>query len=172
MRTKLTILLLLFCNITAFAQIPAYVPSNGLVGYWPFTGNANDESGNGNNGTVNGATLTSDRNGVANKAYSFDGIDDLINVGNPVLLTNNPNSYTQSAWVFFSDTPNGTHSYPVISKRHDDLGNDWGTPVYRNDGTFWFFADDAYYSGANYTISPVVPQGVWKHLVFVKNTNN
>ena len=57
----------------AFSQVPSYVPSNGLVGWWPFNGNANDESGNGNNGTVNGATLTTDRFGVANKAFSFDG---------------------------------------------------------------------------------------------------
>jgi hypothetical protein len=39
-------------------NVPSYVPTNGLVGWWPFNGNANDESGNGNNGTVNGATLT------------------------------------------------------------------------------------------------------------------
>jgi hypothetical protein len=45
--------------------------SSGLVAYYPFNGNANDESGNGINGTVNGATLTSDRFGNANKAYSF-----------------------------------------------------------------------------------------------------
>ena len=32
------------------AQVPSYVPTNGLVAYWPFNGNANDESGNGNNG--------------------------------------------------------------------------------------------------------------------------
>jgi hypothetical protein len=50
------------------AQIPSYVPTSGLVGWWPFNGNANDECGNGNNGTVNGATLTTDRFGVANKA--------------------------------------------------------------------------------------------------------
>ena len=54
----------------------------GLVGYWPFDGNANDESGNGNQGTVYGATLTEDRFGVPNSAYSFDGIDDYIDVGN------------------------------------------------------------------------------------------
>jgi hypothetical protein len=51
------------------------LPSNlqqGLVGYWPFNGNANDESGNGNHGTVNGATLTTDRFGNAGKAYSFE----------------------------------------------------------------------------------------------------
>ena len=58
---------------TSYAQIPPYLPTNGLVGWWPFNGNANDESGNGNHGTVNGATLAVDRNGNANSAYSFDG---------------------------------------------------------------------------------------------------
>jgi hypothetical protein len=72
---KLTFLTAILLATTTFAQIPNYVPTNGLVGWWPFNGNANDESGNGNNGTVNGATLTSDRNGVTNKAYSFDGND-------------------------------------------------------------------------------------------------
>ena len=42
---------------------------NGLVGYWPFNGNANDASGNGNNGTVNGATLTTDRFGNSNGRF-------------------------------------------------------------------------------------------------------
>ena len=59
-------------------QVPTYVPANGLVGWWPFNGNANDESGNNNNGTVNGATLTSDRFGNSNMAYNFDGINDYI----------------------------------------------------------------------------------------------
>lgn len=48
---------------------------NGLIGYWPFCGNANDTSGNNNNGTVNGSTLTSDRFGNTNSAYGFDGND-------------------------------------------------------------------------------------------------
>lgn len=43
-----------------------------------FTGNANDLSGNGNHGTVNGATLTTDRFGNANQAYSFDGVNDFV----------------------------------------------------------------------------------------------
>ena len=56
--------------LSANAQVPSYVPTNGLVGYWPFNGNANDESGNGNNGTVNGGvSSTSDRNGDANAAF-------------------------------------------------------------------------------------------------------
>ncbi len=43
-----------------------------------FSGNVNDESGNGNNGIVNGATLTTDRFDNANSAYSFNGVDDWI----------------------------------------------------------------------------------------------
>ncbi len=49
------------------------IPTKGLVAYYPFNGNANDESGNNNNGTVYGATLATDRKGNVNRAYSFDG---------------------------------------------------------------------------------------------------
>jgi hypothetical protein len=76
MKKQSLLLGLLFAAFSLMAQVPNYVPANGLVGWWPFNGNANDESGNGNNGSVNGATLTTDRFGNTNKAYSFDGIDD------------------------------------------------------------------------------------------------
>ena len=68
MKHKLQLLIcFLLLSFGAFAQtIPSYVPTNGLVGWWPFNGNANDESGNGNHGTVNGAALTSDRFGINN----------------------------------------------------------------------------------------------------------
>jgi hypothetical protein len=46
--------------------------TNGLVAYFPFNGNANDESGNGDNGTVYGATLSPDRLGTPNRAYYFN----------------------------------------------------------------------------------------------------
>jgi len=74
---KLIVALIFATNVMA-QNIPSYVPTNGLVGWWPFNGNANDESGNGNHGTVNGATLTADRNGKVNSAYDFDGVDDNI----------------------------------------------------------------------------------------------
>ena len=60
------------------AQLPSYLPTNGLVAWYPFNGNANDESGNGTNGIVNGATLAPNRFGQSNSAYSFDGINDFI----------------------------------------------------------------------------------------------
>lgn len=54
-------------------------PDAGLVAYYPFNGNALDESVNGNDGTENGGVaLTSDRFGNENSAYSFDGADDYI----------------------------------------------------------------------------------------------
>ncbi len=53
----------------AYAQLPP--PINGLVAYYPFNGNADDESVYGHHGTVSGATLTNDRFGMANKAYLF-----------------------------------------------------------------------------------------------------
>ena len=49
---------------------------SGLIAYYPFNGNANDESGNGVDGTVSGAAPVSDRNGTANSAYEFDGSDE------------------------------------------------------------------------------------------------
>jgi hypothetical protein len=61
----------------AFSQVPSYVPSNGLVGYWPFNGNANDESGNGLNGIFyNGTYLTSPNNQSAN----FNGSNSLLSI--------------------------------------------------------------------------------------------
>jgi hypothetical protein len=76
-----TLFFLFGLTFNAFAQIPNHMPTNGLVGWWPFTGNVNDLSGNGHNGSVNGATLTADRFGVANRAFSFDGVNDFINCG-------------------------------------------------------------------------------------------
>lgn len=49
--------------------------TDGLVAYYPFNGNANDETGHGNNGVVHGAILTTDRLGNPNKAYEFNGKD-------------------------------------------------------------------------------------------------
>jgi len=58
---------------------PSPIPSQGLVAYYPFNGNANDASGNGKDGITIGTVLTADRFGNANSAYSFDGINDWIN---------------------------------------------------------------------------------------------
>ena len=83
---------------TGFSQVPNYVPTNGLVGWWPFNGNANDESGNGNHGSVNGASLTGDRYGTMNKAYYFSGTS-YINVANNTVFNFGNSDYSISTII-------------------------------------------------------------------------
>lgn len=70
--------------------------TNGLIAFYPFNGNANNAIGT-NNGTVVGAVLAQDRFGVANAAYSFNGINQKIDFAAPP-LTNIAN-WTVSAWI-------------------------------------------------------------------------
>jgi hypothetical protein len=48
----LAFLVLASLHLSAQQTLPTYIPTNGLVGWWPFTGNANDSSGNGNHGVL------------------------------------------------------------------------------------------------------------------------
>ncbi|MDZ4844931.1 MAG: LamG-like jellyroll fold domain-containing protein [Chitinophagales bacterium] len=63
-------------------MLPFQTHSQCIIADFPFNGNANDVSGNGNNGTVSGATPTIGHDGVANSAYFFDTVNDVIQVNN------------------------------------------------------------------------------------------
>ena len=94
---KLTIFFIVL-GIFAFVSPASAGLEDGLRAYYPFNGNANDESGSGNDGIVYGATLTEDRFINSDSAYSFDGVDDYIDVGddNSLKMTD---AITISAWV-------------------------------------------------------------------------
>jgi hypothetical protein len=96
--------------------INANIPKEGLIGYWPFNGNANDESGNGNHGIVNGADLTKGRNGKDNQAYAFDGVDDFIQTNNDSISSD---GYAISAW--FKTTNNAEGQGLVISRSQSQV---------------------------------------------------
>jgi len=96
------------CGLMTNAQVNL---QNGLVAYYPFNGNANDESGNSNTGTVNGATLTEDRFGNSNSAFNFNGIDDFIEVANNINL-NITGDKSIICWYLITNNP--TNEYPVI----------------------------------------------------------
>jgi hypothetical protein len=88
-----------------------------LVGHWPFTGNANDASGNGLNGTVHNATLTTDENGTANAAYYFNGTNAHIDI------TDNNHLLNVSSWtiqaaveVLGYDTTVSCHAGFIVSR--------------------------------------------------------
>ena len=100
----------------------AFIPQNGLVAYYPFNGNANDISGNGNNGTVSGATLTTDRFGNANKAYSFDGVNNNIIVPNSSSLNISSNEISISMWIKWQNS-DADYNYRGLSKGGQDVGS-------------------------------------------------
>jgi hypothetical protein len=115
----LTAIAILGFATMSFAQVTSYVPTSGLVGWWPFTGNAGDSSVYGNNGTVNGATLTTDRFGNPNSAYSFNGVNDYINTPNSASLSIT-SDITMSAWILDNgDSPHTNDYHTILGKRNN-----------------------------------------------------
>ncbi|MEY4866868.1 MAG: hypothetical protein RLY64_1122, partial [Bacteroidota bacterium] len=158
MKTLLTLTLLCF-GIFAQAQIPSYVPTNGLVCWWPFNGNANDESGNGNHGTVNGATLAVDRFGNAGKAYSFDGVNDYIELPGIPLF----NNFTITARF----NSNSNQTFQNIMSKYD-AGGGYALLFGNNGG---LYAHTGFSFGNNACITNFIKQvNIW-HLVTMTYNN-
>ena len=70
----------------------------GLKAYYPFNGNANDESNYSNDATVTGAVVTTDRFGSLNQAYLFDGVNDYIDTPSNLKGYGIENAFTLSSW--------------------------------------------------------------------------
>lgn len=71
-----------------------------LVAQWRFDGNTFDSSGNGNTGTPTNLTATTDKNGNANSAYSFDGSTSFVGIADAPTL--DPSTLTMTAWVYIT----------------------------------------------------------------------
>jgi hypothetical protein len=91
--------------------------TDGLVAYYPFNGNANDESGNENHGTVNGATLISGRCNFDNSAYNFDGVDDYISTEKIKIVGGSP---TMTASIWFKANEFDFDDATLISQYNSD----------------------------------------------------
>lgn len=98
----------------------------GVIAYYPFTGNANDESDNDYNGTVEGATLANDRNGNTNSTYLFDGVDDYISLPTDFDLPNKTISlwFNTNSFPVFDYVNNPSESWnSILTCNHPDLVN-------------------------------------------------
>ena len=73
--------------------------ANGLVAHYEFEGNADDSSGNGHNGEVIGATLTSDRFGDTNGAYHIAADTSYDRISLPAETVNGLEDFTIASWV-------------------------------------------------------------------------
>jgi len=166
MKQIVTLVLSLFLSTLVYSQsVPSYVPTNGLVGWWGFNGNAQDASGNGNHGTVNGATLTTDRFGNQNGAYSFDGVDDYIFSTNVNGLPIGNSARTCSGFIFYQPLSGHTAWSALIT-----YGLIHGAP--QGDGTFnhLFIGEDLYnklyFNGHNFgkiAENPIGLSNDWHH---------
>lgn len=126
--------------------------SSNLVAYYPFNGNANDESGNGNDGTVYGATLTTDRFGNPDSAYEFDGVDDYIIVEHDFACA----EVTLSAWI---QTSSLNQNCPFLNKTLDYYDT-WG--LYEDDLQIGL-SDDIDDANEVYYLTPITSD--WIHVV-------
>ena len=164
-----TFIIPIFCffSFGLVAQIPTYIPTNGLVGWWPFNGNANDESGNGNHGTINGASFTIDRNGSANKSLNLNGLNDFVEI-----LTNNSfdnNTFSISFWVKTNTNQIETSIISRLETRNDNIS------VYQNFVIFQTGIMVALNGGCVWTqgySSPSIISSSWRHVVYVNTPTN
>ena len=164
---KITTFLILIFGISVFAQIPNYVPVNGLIGWYPFTGNSNDQSGNNNNGLNNGASLINDRFNNPNAAYVFNGVNSFINVPTFSTLTYSP--ITISIWANFSSLcfPQSSNCWQMLIGR-DAFGNtSQGAITLHNHSPNNLINKLIYYTGGGADISNITPNiNSWQHIVF------
>jgi hypothetical protein len=77
--------------------------SEGLLAYYPFSGNAHDETSNQNHATVLGATLTTDRFGRADSAYQFNGADQYLSAPHQPYLNLTNGDFTIALWALAND---------------------------------------------------------------------
>ena len=159
----LTVIAILGLAISSFAQVPPYVPTNGLIAWWPFDGNANDASGNGIDGTTFDATLTTDRFGNADRAYYFDGVDDYIETNISSFLVLN-SDFSISVWIKPTQLHNTIiHILPSSLNQGIDLG------IRTADSKLQFSIYDGSYQ-LLVSSDPVIADQ-WINIVFVHNSS-
>ena len=144
--------------------------TTGLAADFPFNGNANDESGNGNHGTVTDAVLTADRLGNPNSAYSFNGTSSVITIPDSLSLRI-PGDLTVVCWVKLFGLSGNTR---FVGKGEDCYRN-YG--VWADASSSWLFQQFPPAGGCvecqenTLATSPAVATGNWYQVVGVRNGN-
>jgi len=146
-------------------NLSAQIPSGGLVGAWPFSGNANDVSGTNNHGTIiGGAVLVPDRCGNPNSAYSFNGT----NSGIQMLFTGPTGTVSRSVsfWAKTSNTvinsPRSSFDYGTALGAGDSYQIVWN---YCGAGVGLDISNQALIRGNNCLLN-----NAWHHIVAVYNS--
>jgi hypothetical protein len=152
--------------------IPCYIPTQNLVGWWPFNGNTNDESGNGNHGQLNEwytSTFTKDRFGNENKAYEFSN-NNYSPIKIPYSSILNSTSMTFSGWFKTKNLPTSP-SYPtiLISKPYAYGININLTPSTTKNYVYVYRNFQSGYTSSGYTSKMEIDTNNWYHFAYVND---
>ena len=90
-------------SLGAAAQLPDYVPTDGLVGWWSLDGNAEDAFVNELDGIPDSPIPTQNRFELSSTAYLFDGTDDHIQLSDLQETQFGQLHFSINAWVNLSE---------------------------------------------------------------------
>jgi len=152
-----------------------------ILADYPFNGNANDESSNGFNGNVHGATPTEDRFGIQNGAYEFDG-SDYIDIPNGVNL-NFDQEMSITSWMYISQhNPTDVHVVGNWSQGNIPGNGEAGFTLAflgqntNDQGLYFLCADDIDHPNGTWAacIIPIgeIPLNEWFQVVGTRNSIN
>jgi hypothetical protein len=145
------------------------IPTEGLLAYYPFNGNANDESENGHNGTLNGPTLITDRFDYPNKAYEFAGNDENNITISPFIP---PAILSLSIWFNPNTTGPGGNLRSVLFSNQQISVNHDAINVIMEDGKIHFALLNS--SGGEFGIlsNSAINLNQWHHVVCIIGSDN
>jgi hypothetical protein len=133
------------------------VPTLGLIGEWLCSGNTNDTSGTGNNGTPTAISYVADRHGVVGSACSFDGSTSHIQIADAASLAVTT-TWSMSAWVqasAFTSLAGIFSKYQVVNANGPTVRLAYDAPYTGID------IDEATSSASS---SGLLVQGTWAHV--------
>jgi hypothetical protein len=167
-------------NNSSTSILPNYIPKIGLVGYYPFNGNADDESGNWNDGIIVGGVYnTTDRFGKANSAFVFNGTDGHINISSLNSLTYRPITY--SAWVIVNSylpSSSGHKFKSIVGRNTAFVAENGVVGLYADnnvnggtyDNTFLMWRGGGVTSAVPYSAS-IPALNTWIHIAYTQEAN-
>jgi len=156
------LLIFVFIITAAIIVVEVGAADDGLVAEWNFeegSGNTlKDNSGNGNDGTIYGATWTTD--GKFGSALQFDGVNDYVEIpDSPELSGGTGKNKTVEFW--FNSNKQGGH---IITKWKDVSYKDWGTSIGAVGPGLFFWYENRGYDRRFY--GGTIEEGVWHHGAF------
>ena len=157
-----------FAKAQAFSNTVQQELLLNLVSEWTFDEDsgttANDTWGN-NNGIIAGADYE-DENCIHGGCYSFNGIDDYIDLGQNVINFNN-NSFTFSSWTYFRSFTNRGSIYNCLAGMGSMSNYGWGIGITSSQNTFYAGVSNEFVS---INISNLINN--WHHIVLVQDVAN